>query len=104
MSLAMFSSKDLLAELFKRYREAVFIGNAGGMDPIHMTTHLPNSATGMHSVLAVQLNNLLSNLKRKYPDMPLSPVPATVDPCRTEEGAKDASRRVNATRELQKLV
>lgn len=103
MTLAMFSTKDLLGELFKRYREAVFIGNAGGMDPIHMATQF-GKTTGMHSVLMVQLNNLLVNLRRKYPETPLSPVPPTADPCRIAEEAKETPRRLATARELQKLV
>ena len=69
MNLSSVNTKDLLTELFSRYKEGIFIGNAGGMDPIHMSTHLPTKSTNMHSVLIVQLTTLLNNLRKKYPEV-----------------------------------
>ena len=68
-----FITKDLLEELFSRFKEGLFIAHSSDKsNPIQIGCHFPIKMTGMHSVLTGALRRVLSGLERKYPDVPTS--------------------------------
>ncbi len=74
--LKSLTTKDLLQELFSRYREGLFIAHSSDKsNPIQIGCHFPTKMTGMHSVLTGALRRILTGLEKKYPDLPIDEQP-----------------------------